>query len=96
MGPYQKSLKIILNDIFRFTLALPVYLLLNTIGSSAQAELYKWVDDQGNTHYSDKTPLTNKHTVITPDETASQQAINRNAKKILSFCLMISLREKSY
>ena len=29
-----------------------------TVAATASAEIYRWTDDQGNTHYSDKPPAT--------------------------------------
>lgn len=35
--------------------------------TSVHSEMYKWVDEEGNTNYSDKQPFENASTHITPD-----------------------------
>ena len=38
------------------------------------ADLYKWVDENGNTHYSDKAPESSNKTVIQPDQNPATKA----------------------
>ena len=48
---------------------------------TANAQLYKWVDEEGVTHYSNKRPVTMKN-VETRQETQSNQPHNKNNKKL--------------
>lgn len=57
-----------------------IILLFNGKNSLAQAELYKWVDDQGKTHYSDRNPKEHEHSTISTTASPSQQAFDRNTK----------------
>ncbi len=41
---------------FRFRFATSLALLLFVLSATAQARLYKWVDEEGNVHYTDKIP----------------------------------------
>ncbi|MDJ0834282.1 MAG: DUF4124 domain-containing protein [Gammaproteobacteria bacterium] len=45
--------------------------------AQVNAELYKWVDEQGNTHYSDKNPATDNLTTITPTTTTPDRSFNK-------------------
>ena len=38
----------------------PIVILLAAASAPAQAQIYKWVDDSGRTHYSDKAPAAAK------------------------------------
>src|SRR5882672_275446 len=44
----------------------PIVILL-AAGSPAQAQIYKWVDDSGKTHYSDAAPAEAKKAVTVAD-----------------------------
>ena len=44
----------------------PIVILL-AAGSPAQAQIYKWVDESGKTHYSDAAPAEAKKTVTVAD-----------------------------
>ncbi len=54
--------------------------LICGVSGSAHAQLYKWVDEHGNTHYSDRDPDKPNASTITPDPTPSQQAIDRTTR----------------
>ena len=49
------------------------------ISFGSPAELYKWVDENGKTHYSDKAPESSKKTVILPQNNPAKNA-RRNAE----------------
>lgn len=42
----------------RFCTPLGLFIVLLMSASSSQAEVYRWVDENGKTHYSDKKPKT--------------------------------------
>jgi hypothetical protein len=44
-----------------------VVILLAAAGGPAYAQIYKWVDDAGKTHYSDKAPASGKKPVTVAD-----------------------------
>jgi len=48
-------------------LAKPALLLCLLISTSVHSEMYKWVDEDGNTHYSDVQPFKNANEHISPD-----------------------------
>jgi len=81
MDQYQAVQKLTFNQSMPFFTLLTGLLVLVTFSSTVGAELYKWVDEQGKTHYSDRTPKINEHTVITPDTTSSQRAFDRSTEK---------------
>ena len=56
----------------QYFLFLNLLALLLVCATSANAELYKWVDDEGNIHYSDEQPSTTKQTVTVIDESAAE------------------------
>ena len=73
---------------FRFA---PLFILLFICLSSAQAKMFKWMDDEGNTHFGDKIPtkyLTKEHkelnaqgaVVKTHDEVKVETAEQRKEK----------------
>jgi hypothetical protein len=49
-----------------FTLVSAVFLLA-AISGAAHAQIYKWVDEAGTTHYSDKAPARGKNLDTVPD-----------------------------
>jgi len=50
--------------------------LLAVITTPTWAELYKWVDDDGNVHYSDELPSTAKQTTTIIDDTANESRLS--------------------
>jgi hypothetical protein len=53
----------------------PIVILLAAAGSPAHAQVYKWVDDTGRTHYSDKAPQTVKKVdTVTADRVSTYTA----------------------
>ena len=64
---------------FNFSVLVSLFVFVS-FSTSVNAELYKWVDDEGKTHYSDSTPKVKKHNVITPDVSPSQRAFDRNTE----------------
>ncbi|MFP5418028.1 MAG: DUF4124 domain-containing protein [Gammaproteobacteria bacterium] len=56
--------------------------LLACSAGHAQAELYKWTDGQGKTHYSDQPPTANTQSI--GGAAASQAEITSEAKKALN------------
>jgi hypothetical protein len=61
-------------------------LILCCLGAPAQARIYKWVDDNGLTHYSETAPQGVKATVIrsksdtSSDTDAAQQRLDKTRK----------------
>lgn len=53
---------------------LAVAALLSMVPAAGMAEVYKWVDDDGVTHYSQQPPPEGTPTVITPDTDAPSSA----------------------
>lgn len=53
---------------------LAVAALLSMVPLAGMAEVYKWVDDDGVTHYSQQPPPEGTPTVITPDTGAPSSA----------------------
>ena len=54
--------------------------------NAALAEMYKWVDDQGNVHYGDKPPAKNEFEKMKPVPVADEkeaQRLQERTKKIL-------------
>ena len=47
-----------------FSVSLIIITLLSVFAASAHAEIYKWVDDHGMTHYSDGAPAGNQSQVL--------------------------------
>ena len=64
---------------FNFSILVTLFIIV-TFSSAVNAELYKWVNDEGKTHYSDTTPKVKKHNVIIPDVSPSQRAFDRNTE----------------
>lgn len=61
-------------------------LLLSLWPVLATAELYKWVDKQGNTHYSDKPPVQSKFKEIDPaakGDPAEAKRLRDRTRKLL-------------
>lgn len=60
---------------------LAIAVLLSITASAGAAQVYKWIDEDGVTHYSQQPPPSGTPTVITPDtappdETAGGQSAN--------------------
>ena len=54
--------------------------------NAALAEMYKWIDDQGNVHYGDKPPAKNEFEKMKPAPVADEkeaQRLQERTKKIL-------------
>ena len=47
------------------------------VAATASAEIYKWTDDQGNTHYSDKPPATQAEVLDIKSERTDPEYIAR-------------------
>ncbi|MFT5220263.1 MAG: hypothetical protein ACI9LO_001342 [Planctomycetota bacterium] len=63
-----------------------ILLLISLWPGLATAELYKWVDKQGNTHYSDKPPVQNKYKEIGPaakGDPAEAKRLRERTRKLL-------------
>ena len=60
-------------------------LVLSSIALSVSAEIYKWVDDEGNIHYGEKPPSTNTkeevETIKIRDNVDTQRAAETLKKK---------------
>ena len=60
-------------------------LVLSSIALSVSAEIYKWVDDEGNIHYGEKPPSTNTKeevkTIKIRDNVDTQRAAETLKKK---------------
>ena len=48
----------------------PMVILLAGAGSPAHAQIYKWVDESGKTHYSDTAPAGGKKAATVADKVA--------------------------
>jgi len=57
-----------------------VLLLLFIYGSFAEAEIYKWLDEQGKTHYGDK-PVTNSKEMHVDTSKQGHVKVNINREK---------------
>jgi hypothetical protein len=69
------------SKLLTFSAALTISLLTNLAGAS---EIYKWVDQNGNTHYADKKPSHTDTTSIKIRSSKSQQHSNvQNQAKAL-------------
>lgn len=66
-----------------YPLSILICLLASTIfASSVKADLYKWVDENGKTHYSDKSPKTHDSSMIAPELTQRQQVKHRSSQLV--------------
>ena len=69
-----------------------VVILLAATGGPAHAQIYKWVDETGKTHYSDKAPaggkkldtVTDRISVYTPDPSIAGAAATAGSDPVLS------------
>ncbi len=69
-----------------------VVILLAAAGGPAHAQIYKWVDELGQTHYSDKAPAGGKRldtvadriSVYTPDPSIARAAATAGSDPVLS------------
>ncbi len=69
-----------------------VVILLAATGGPAHAQIYKWVDEAGKTHYSDKAPaggnkldtVTDRISVYTPDPSIARAAATAGSDPVLS------------
>src|SRR5256885_5030765 len=69
-----------------------VVILLAATGGPAHAQIYKWVDEAGKTHYSDKAPaggkkldtVTDRISVYTPDPSIAGAAATAGSDPVLS------------
>src|SRR5207245_6129458 len=67
-------------------------ILLAAAGAPAHAQIYKWVDEAGKTHYSDKAPaggkkldtVTDRISVYTPDPSIAGAAATAGSDPVLS------------
>jgi hypothetical protein len=49
-------------------------LIIATVASAASATMYKWVDEQGNTHYSQQRPPNQEYQKVAPPPPPSSSA----------------------
>ena len=67
-------------------LATPLFLLVTLLAGGAQAEIYKWVDANGNVHYSDSPPPGDSAQQVQlapqPSEESLQQGREENARRL--------------
>jgi len=58
-------------DKFNYIMIKIIFVLLMCVCCSVQAEVYKWIDENGNVHYGDKPDTANKSTELNIDSKAS-------------------------
>jgi len=66
---------------------------LSFTNNSAFAEVYRWVDEQGNIHFGDKAPANNKAKDIS--QGLQQQNLDHSAKRTQQSLQQIDLRQQA-